>query len=209
MLAICHHPAFLATIQAPAKGKQQQTDTDKMRSTSLLFTAGLASAAAFAPSSAGTSRQLSTSALGMSKGFGKQTTPAKREMSEGAQKRAAESSRYDDISSTGGQEYSIFLRQFGSDDSTWLPCGAIAVPRGGQVSDAIFANEADLKKAIVRTYPKLKGDEDEFEFGFNLKVYPDDPVEVAVKGGGKSSGPSVGNWISNVLSPVDNSQVKN
>ena len=181
-----------------------------MRSTSLLLTAGLASAAAFAPSSAGTSRQqASTSALGMSKGFGKQTTPAKREMSEGAQKRSAESSKYDEISSEGGQEYSVFLRQFGSDDSTWLPCGAIAVPRGAQVSDAIFANEADLKKSIVRVYPKLKGDEDEFEFGFNLKVYPDDPVEVAVKGGGKSSGPSVGNWISNVLSPVDNSQVKN
>ena len=178
-----------------------------MRSTSLLFATGLASAAAFAPSSSvGTSRQVS--ALGMSKGFGKQTTPTKREVSEGAKKRAAESSKYDEISSTGGQEYSIFLRQFGSGDSSWLPCGAIAVPRGGQVSDAIFANEADLKKAIVRTYPKLKGSEDEFEFGFNLKVYPDDPVEVAVKGGGKSSGPSVGNWISNVLSPVDNSQVK-
>mmetsp|Transcript_33917 Transcript_33917/g.99958 ORF Transcript_33917/g.99958 Transcript_33917/m.99958 type:complete len:184 (-) Transcript_33917:99-650(-) len=180
-----------------------------MRPTSLLFAAGLASAAAFAPPSTGIIRQqaLSASALGMSKGFGKQEAP-KREVSEGAKKRAAESSKYDDISSTGGQEYNVFLRQFGSDDSSWLPCGAIAVPRGGQVSDAIFANEADLKKAIVRTYPKLKGDEDEFEFGFNLRVYPDDPVEVANKGGGKSNGPSIGNWISNVLSPVDNSQVK-
>jgi len=175
-----------------------------MRSTSLVFAAGLASAAAFAPS--GLSRQQASTALGMSKGFGKQEP--KREISEGAKKRASESSKYDEISSTGGQEYSIFLRQFGSDDSSWLPCGAIAVPRGGQVSDAIFANEADLKKAIVRTYPKLQGQEDEFEFGYNLKVYPDDPVEVAVKGGAKSSGPSIGNWISNVLSPVDNSQVK-
>ena len=175
-----------------------------MRSTSLIFAAGLASAAAFAPSATTTSR--STSSLSMSKGFGKQAP--KREVSEGAKKRAAESSKYDEISATGGQEYSIFIRQFGSDDSSWLPCGAIAVPRGGQVADAIFANEADLKKAIVRTYPKLQGQEDEFEFGFNLKVYPDDPVEVAVKGGAKSDGPSIGNWISNVLSPVDNSQVK-
>jgi hypothetical protein len=31
---------------------------------------------------------------------------------------------------------------------------------------------------------------------------------VAVKGGAKNNGPSIGNWISNVLSPVDNSQVK-
>lgn len=51
--------------------------------------------------------------------------------------------------------------------------------------------------------------ENEFEFGYNLKIYPDDPVDVAIKGvGGTSDGPSVGNWISNLLSPIDNSQVK-
>lgn len=48
----------------------------------------------------------------------------------------------------------------------------------------------------------------EFEYGYNLKVYPDDPIQVAMKGqGGKSSGPSFGNWISNLLSPVDASGV--
>lgn len=76
-----------------------------------------------------------------------------------------------------------------------------------KVSDAIFANEQGLKEGIVRTYPKLRGEEDEFEFGFNLKVYPDDPVEVATKGGPKSTGPSIGNWISTLLSPVDASKV--
>ena len=74
-------------------------------------------------------------------------------------------------------------------------------------ADAIFANEDGLKSAIVRTYPKLKGFENEFEFGFNLKVYPDDPVEVAMKSSGKKEGMSVGNWISNLLSPVDASDV--
>jgi hypothetical protein len=63
-------------------------------------------------------------------------------------------------------------------------------------------------KAIVRTFPKLRGSEGEFEYGFNLKVYPDDPIEVAVKGGKKSSGFSIGNWISTLLSPVDASEVK-
>ena len=142
----------------------------------------------------------------MAKGFG----PAKeapREKSEGQVRREAESSKYDDIASSGGQQYNVFVRQFGSDDTSWFPCGAIAVPRGAQVSDAIYANEENLKTAIVRTYPKLKGYEPEFEFGFNLKMYQDDPVEVAVKGGAKSSGPSLGNWISNLLSPVDASQV--
>jgi hypothetical protein len=35
--------------------------------------------------------------------------------------------------------------------------GSIAVPRGAQVSDAVFANEEGLRTAIVRTYNKLKG----------------------------------------------------
>ena len=48
----------------------------------------------------------------------------------------------------------------------------------------------------------------EFEYGYNLKIYPDDPIQVANKSlGGKSSGPSIGNWISNLLSPVDASGV--
>mmetsp|Transcript_34244 Transcript_34244/g.63330 ORF Transcript_34244/g.63330 Transcript_34244/m.63330 type:complete len:188 (-) Transcript_34244:296-859(-) len=174
----------------------------------LLFTAACAasSCAAFTSSATGVAFTRSSSALHMAKGFGP-GKPEPRSKSEGQVKREEESSRYDDIAAGGGQEYSIFVRQFGSDDKSWFPCGSIAVPRGAQVSDAIFANDEALKVAIVRTYPKLKGMEQEFEFGYNLKVYPDDPVEVAMKGGAKSSGPSIGNWISNVLSPVDASKV--
>lgn len=147
----------------------------------------------------------SSQVLLASKGFG--STPAKREKSEGQIKRESERTKYDEISSQGGQEYNIFVRQFGSDDQSWLPCGAIAVPRGAQVSDAVYANDEALKKAIVRTYPKLQGFEQDFEFGFNLKVYPDDPIEAAVKGKPKNSGFSIGNWISLLLSPVDASKV--
>lgn len=148
----------------------------------------------------------STSAVAASKGFGKE--PEKKTPSAGSVKRDQERSKYDEISSAGGQEYNIYVRQFGGDDKSWLPCGAIAVPRGAQVSDAVYANDEALRVAIVRTYPKLKGFEEEFEFGFNLKVYPDDPVEVAKKGTPKASGISIGNWISTLLSPVDASQVK-
>ena len=51
--------------------------------------------------------------------------------------------------------------------------------------------------------------ETEFEYGYNLKISPDDPIQVAMKGQGaaSSSGPSLGNWISNLLSPVDASGV--
>lgn len=148
----------------------------------------------------------SASALHMAKGFGPEKEKP-REQSAGQVKREQQSSKYDEIANTGGQQYNVFVRQFGSDDESWFPCGSVAVPRGDQVSNAIFANEGGLKEAIVRTYPKLKGCEAEFEFGYNLKIYSDDPVEVAVKSGTTSSGPSIGNWISNLLSPVDASQV--
>lgn len=141
----------------------------------------------------------------MVKGFGKDTTPEPREKSSGQIQREQMSDKYDNIAATGGQEYSIFVRQFGGEDGSWLPCGSIAVPRGAQVSDAVFANEEALKVAIVRTFPKLKGYEAEFEYGYNLKIFPDDPVEVAKKES-RSSGPSLGNWISNLLSPIDASQ---
>jgi hypothetical protein len=155
---------------------------------------------AFAPFNAHRSR----SAL-YAKGFGEK--PAKKVKSEGQIKREKEGSKYDELARTGGQEYSIYVRQFGGEDTSWLPCGAIAVPRGAQVSDAIYANVDGMKAAITRTYPNLRGSENEFEFGFNLKVYPDDPIEVAVKGTPKAEGISIGNWISTLLSPIDASKV--
>eukprot|EP00957_Ditylum_brightwellii_P051660 3917561-Ditylum_brightwellii.AAC.1 len=142
----------------------------------------------------------------MAKGFGESKKPAPKVKTDGQKDREAKASKYDEIAATGGQEYNIYVRQFGGDDKSWFPSGSIAVPRGAQVSDAIFANEQGIKEGIVRTYPKLKGSEAEMEFGYNLKVYPDDPVEVAKKTG-KIAGPSIGNWISNVLSPVDASKV--
>lgn len=141
------------------------------------------------------------------KGFGT-PPPEPRKKTDGQVDREQKASKYDDIAATGGQEYRIFVRQFGSDDKSWLPVGSIAVPRGAQVSDAVFANEEGLRTSIVRTYDKLVGMEMEFEYGYNLKVFPDDPIQVAMKGGtGKTDGPSFGGWISNLLSPVDNSGV--
>lgn len=162
----------------------------------------------FVPAVVGSQRTvISTSSTSINaKGFG--DTPKKREKSTGQVKRDQESSKYDEIASTGGQEYNVLVRQFGSDDKSWFPCGSVAVPRGAQVSDAIYSNEEALKVAIVRRYPKLLGFENEFEFGFNLKVYPDDPIEVAVKGKPRQGGLSVGNWISTLLSPIDASGVQ-
>mmetsp|Transcript_22519 Transcript_22519/g.48773 ORF Transcript_22519/g.48773 Transcript_22519/m.48773 type:complete len:190 (-) Transcript_22519:118-687(-) len=161
---------------------------------------------AFAPS-ANTLISSTQSTQLYAKGFGA-PPPEPRGKSKGESDREAKSSKYDEIAASGGQEYRIFVRQFGSDDESWLPVGSFAVPRGDQVSNAVYSNEEGLRTAIVRDYPGLKGSEMEFEYGYNLKIYPDDPVQVAMKGqGGQSDGPSFGNWISNLLSPVDASGV--
>jgi hypothetical protein len=153
-----------------------------------------------------TASTTSFTSLNAQKGFSSEKEETKKPVkSQGQTKRDNESTKYDEIAGKGGNEYRIFVRQFGSDDTGWLPCGAIAVPRDAQVSDAIYANVEALKVAIVRTFPKLKGCEDEFEYGFNLKVYPDDPIDVAVKTT-KVPGLSIGNWISTLLSPVDASK---
>jgi Family of unknown function (DUF6523) len=155
----------------------------------------------------GSSPRLTTNVVNLSKGFGSKEPEKKIEKSEAQLKREAESKRYDEIAKSGGQEYNVFVRQFGSSDKSWLPCGAISVPRGAQVADAIYANVDALKTSITRMYPKLKGFEGEFEFGSNLRVYPDDPIEVAVKRAPKSQGLSLGNWISSLLSPIDASNM--
>jgi len=145
----------------------------------------------------------------MAKGFDNSSSnkeDATTEKSAAQIQREKKGKQYDDIAAAGGQEYLIFVRQFGSADDSWLPCGSIAVERGDQVSNAIFANEEPLKKAITRSMPKLAGMEAEFEYGYNMKIFPDEPVEVAVKRTG-SNGPSIGNWFSNLLSPVDASNV--
>ena len=57
----------------------------------------------------------------MAKGFGK-SDEVKQEKSAGQKERERASSEYDEIAKSGGQEYSIFVRQFGSaDDSPDIP----------------------------------------------------------------------------------------
>ncbi|KAL3827026.1 hypothetical protein ACHAXA_007533 [Cyclostephanos tholiformis] len=166
------------------------------------------SSSSLSSSSSSSSRRTSRSSpsspppLDAARGFASPPPSEPRKKSNGAIDREDKSNKYDEIiSKTGGagQEYRVFVRKFGSDDMSWLP-----------VSDAIFANEDGLRNSIVRTYDRLRGMEMEFEYGYNLKIYPDDPIQVAMKrgiGGGSTSGPSIGNWISNLLSPVDTSGV--
>merc|ERR1719506_41787 len=141
-------------------------------------------------------------------GFDKTPKSAPKEKTAGAIKREQERSTYDNLSNTGGQEYTIFVRLFGQDDEKWIPAGAVAVPRGEQVAKAIYANEEGIKSGILRSFPGMKDDVANFEFGYNLKIYPDDPIQLAVKPTGEVSGFSaVTKWFDALLSPVDTSDV--
>ena len=144
----------------------------------------------------------------VSAGFSKGEDKAEKPMTAGAQERKKLADKYDDLTAAGGQEYRVFVRQFGETDAeAWFPCGAVVVPRGAQVADAIYANEERLKESITRQFKNLKGKEQEMEFGFNLKVYPDDPVEVAVKDNtNRVDKLNPLNWLSTLLSPVDTSK---
>ena len=51
----------------------------------------------------------------MATGFDKNAKPVKREKSAGQLEREKMGNKYDEIASAGGQEYSIFVRQFGGE----------------------------------------------------------------------------------------------
>jgi len=155
------------------------------------------------------SRSRQTSATFAKRGFSKPTNEPLKEKSEGQLQRESRANKYEELASTGGQAYNIFVREFGEDEKSWYPCGSVAVPRGAQVSDAIYANIDELKASIVRDFKNLKGMEDSFEFGFNLKIFPDDPVEVAKRDmTNKVDKLNPMNWLSTLLSPVDVSKFK-
>ncbi|MEN9245387.1 MAG: DUF6523 family protein [Thermostichales cyanobacterium SRBZ-1_bins_19] len=64
-----------------------------------------------------------------------------------------------------------------------MPVGEMAVKRSSQISQAIFANEAELLKGALRLYPKLSKIKDRLEYGYKLKdpLYEDEPIQVAVR----------------------------
>ena len=54
----------------------------------------------------------------------------------------------------------------------------MTVPRSESVSQSIYGNQEALVSAATAAYPGLKSQE--LEFGYNLAVFPDEPVKAAV-----------------------------
>jgi hypothetical protein len=111
-----------------------------------------------------------------SSGFGKRVHKEKKQ-SAGSVKRAEASKQFDDFKSKGLPEYEIYIRIQGK--KQWFPVGAIAVKRSNQISAAIFDNEEDLRKGAFRLFPVLKKNQANLEYGYRLKEFKDEPIELA------------------------------
>jgi hypothetical protein len=111
----------------------------------------------------------------VSKGFGAPTE--KRPASKGATKRAETAKRFDKMRTEGKPEFQVFIRVQGRPN--WLPVGEISVQRSNLVNYAIFDNEAQLTQAAYRLSPQLRKYQGQFEFGYRLKEYRDEPIKLA------------------------------
>lgn len=128
-----------------------------------------------------------------SPGFGK-PKPAKQP-SKSAEKRSTASKQYDQMQGAGLPEFNVFIRV--KDNKTWFPVGSIAVNRSNQISRAIFEKEADLLQGAFRLFPVLRKNQSQLEYGYRLKQYPDEPIQLAVR-----PAPGSGNPIQAIVSQV-------
>ena len=111
------------------------------------------------------------------KGFGEKPPEKKESVRTKQRKRASE--QYDKMKTDGVPEYEVYMRAMGT--KQWFPVGAIAVRRSSQISRAIYHSEADLLQGAFRAFPVLKKNQGNLEYGYRLKEFKDDDIQVAVK----------------------------
>ncbi len=113
------------------------------------------------------------------KGFG--SSPSPKQPTQGAVQRKVAAHQYDELKKQGFPEFNIFVRLPEKPDS-WLPVGSLAVKRSSAINQAIFENQAELRKGAVRLFPRLGKRVGELEYGYRLKdkAYQDEPIQVAI-----------------------------
>ncbi|EKQ66616.1 hypothetical protein OsccyDRAFT_4404 [Leptolyngbyaceae cyanobacterium JSC-12] len=130
-----------------------------------------------------------------STGFGK--SKQTKQPSKAADKRVAASKQYDKMKSEGLPEFNIFIRI--KDNKNWFPVGSLAVNRSSQISRAIFEKEAELLQGAFRLFPVLRKSQNNLEYGYRLKEFSDEPIQLAVR---PESGKD--NLLQGVISQVQN-----
>ena len=112
------------------------------------------------------------------RGFGKAETP-KKSVSKQTAKRKEASKQYDKMKTEGVPEFNIYMRIQGK--KQWYPVGSIAVKRSSQINMAIYDSEKDLREGAFRLFPILRKNQANLEYGYRVKEYSDEPIQVAVK----------------------------
>eukprot|EP00186_Timspurckia_oligopyrenoides_P002280 CAMPEP_0182449918 /NCGR_PEP_ID=MMETSP1172-20130603/37568_1 /TAXON_ID=708627 /ORGANISM="Timspurckia oligopyrenoides, Strain CCMP3278" /LENGTH=155 /DNA_ID=CAMNT_0024647339 /DNA_START=380 /DNA_END=847 /DNA_ORIENTATION=- len=147
----------------------------------------------------GDSEEVSSSSSNpVRKGFGK--VQPKKEKTKAQIEREQAGSRYDKMQQSGMPEYNIWIKVKGADEKSWFPVGSLCVDRSSKVNEAIFQNEDALLKGAFRLFPKL-AKESEFEYGFQLKEFPDEPVRPAEKPSETSN--AIKDFFDKILSPLN------
>lgn len=110
-------------------------------------------------------------------GFGKpQAAPKPSKRSEARSKAATQ---LEAMREDGLPEYEVYIRV--KDKKPWFPVGAIAVKRSSQIHQAIYANQAELLQGAFRLFPVLRKNQTNLEYGYRLKAFQDEPIQLAVE----------------------------
>lgn len=108
-------------------------------------------------------------------GFGErkvQPKPSKR-----SQERQKAAQQYEKMKSDGTPEFEAYIRIAGK--KQWYPVGVIAVKRSSQINRAIFDSKEQLLQGAFRLYPILKKHQNQLEYGYRLKEFKDEPIQLA------------------------------
>lgn len=159
-------------------------------------------AAGFAPSDLKTRTVPGLQAAKKSQGF---AAPRKvREKSQSRVEKERAAAAYDAAKAAGTPEYRVYVKLEGTE--SWLPVGCMTVPRSESVEQAIFGNVDALKKSALATHPQLRSLADKdgsLEYGYNLAVFPDDPIRLAQPQAAAQTGNPFTKWIKDMTSPIN------
>lgn len=109
-------------------------------------------------------------------GFGK-PSQSQPKASKRSQERRQASQQFDRMKSDGTPEFEVYIRIRGK--KSWYPVGAIAVKRSNQINNAIFGSQEDLLEGAFRLYPVLRKNRHQLEYGYRLKEFKDEPIQLA------------------------------
>ncbi|MBW4692104.1 MAG: hypothetical protein KME27_10080 [Lyngbya sp. HA4199-MV5] len=109
-------------------------------------------------------------------GFGK--TQPKLNVSKRAAARVEAVKRYDKLKAEGIPDFEIYIRIQGK--KAWYPVGSIAVKRSDQINRAIFESQDNLLQGAFRLFPILRKHQAQLEYGYRLKEFKDEPIQLAV-----------------------------